>query len=145
MPAELSFHHITVSRQKINMWSWAYFLWWISQLMWKETEPCILCLLTDIYVFARVANRNHILQHFAMIGKMAPKSWHIKKEQKLAWTKFSGTSNNCEGIANALGITTRTVSMLPREKPFMLLHYLSALTVHFLHYSITELPKWSCQ
>ena len=41
--------------------------------MWKETEPCIFCLLTDIYVFARVANRNRILRRFAMIGIWHPK------------------------------------------------------------------------
>ena len=41
---------------------------------------------------------------FVMIEKIASKSWQTKRSRTLAWTTFSGTSNNCKGIANALWI-----------------------------------------
>ena len=107
------------------------FLWWISQLMWKETELCILCLLTDVYVYASVASGNCTLRRFAMIWKMASKHWHIKGAE-IGLSKYLSTSDNCEGIANALRIIIHTVCTLLREKVFMLLCYLSALTVLFL-------------
>ena len=142
--AKLSFHNTTVSRQKSTC-DHVHIFFDKSANSCERRQSCVYSVYWRTYTCMRV-----LPVEIAPYGVLPWfEKWHPNigtlKGAEIGLSKYLSTSDNCEGIANALGNTIRTVCMLLREKVFMLLHYLSALTVLFLSYSLTESLKWSYQ